>query len=188
MKGVILAGGKSKRMGKDKALISVRGESLILQVYKAIKDQVNEVIISGPQDYNTGLQVISDDPAGPNGPVGALYSILKCRGQTPEIGFFTVPVDAPHIPVDLCERLYGHRSAIATTPNQTHQTFAWWLYDDLKRIFESLTLKNTISLGCISQLCNARHILWSDETLFYNINTPNDLSRYLTDILPSYRA
>jgi len=32
----------------------------------------------------------------------------------------------------------------------------------------------------ISELCRARHIFWPDELLFYNINTPNDLSAYLT--------
>ena len=188
MKGVILAGGKSKRMGQDKALISVGGESLIFHVYKAFKHQVNEIVISGSQDYNTGLQVISDDPDGPKGPVGALYSIWKYREQTTESGFFTVPVDAPHIPENLCERLYGNKSAIATTPNRTHQAFAWWLYDDLTELFENLNSDNSISLGRISRMCKARHVLWADETLFYNINTPNDLSRYLTDIAPAYRA
>jgi len=133
MKGVILAGGNSKRMGRDKALIRVNNKTLIGHVYTSIKTQVNEVVISGLHDYGLGIPVINDDPKGPKGPVGALFAIWSSREEELSPGFFTVPVDAPRLPNDLCQRLYGDRSAIAVN----------------------------------------------------NINTPNDLSRYLTDIAPS---
>ena len=186
MKGIILAGGKSKRMGKDKARLHVDGVRLIDLVYDAFKRQVDEVIISGLYDYRLRLPVISDLPTGPRGPVAGLYAVwtfLKERGVVD--GFFTVPVDAPRMPHDLCERLYGDKSAVAISSHGMHQTFAWWQMEDLERIFKTINFEDNISLKYITNELNARQIHWADEKLFYNINTPNDLSEYLTANAPS---
>jgi len=126
-----------------------------------------------------GLRVIKDDPSGPRGPVAALYSAWKTMPNTDE-GFFTAPVDGPNVPGDICERLYGERSAIAKAPDGLHQAFAWWRLEDLKSAFAQVDLKKPLSLIQVAKLCHVRHIFWSHESLFYNINTPNDLSAYLT--------
>ena len=181
MKGIILAGGQSKRMGEDKAILEVNGSRLIDRVYDAFKRQVDEVMLSSPHDYGLGIPVVSDISLGPRGPVAGLYAAwayLKQRGEPK--GFFTVPVDAPLLPMDLCERLYGDKSAVAVSSNGMHQTFAWWHMDDLARIFQTANFEDKMSLKCIVNKSNARHVFWPDEKLFYNINTPNDLSEYLT--------
>ena len=43
--GVILAGGKSKRLGRDKALETFNGEPLILKVISSIETLVDEIIV-----------------------------------------------------------------------------------------------------------------------------------------------
>jgi len=179
MKLVILAGGKAMRMGEDKAELSLGNYRLIDRVYSRVKTQCNEVLVSGNHDYGLGLGIVPDSPSGPRGPVAALYSVMKALSKTDE-GFFTVPVDGPNLPHDLCERLYGDRSSLAESLDGLHQTFAWWRLDDLKSAFAQVSLSQSVSLLHISELCRARHIFWPDELLFYNINTPNDLSAYLT--------
>lgn len=185
MKCVILTGGESKRMGRDKALITINGKRMIDHVYDLLKTQVNDLAISGNENYNLKLPVITDASQGPQGPVAALYAAWLLSKSVSSPGFFTVPVDAPNFPDNLCERLYGLRSAIAVTPTRTHQAFGWWLYNDLTDLFERDDLETSLSLKRVAEICNARHVEWSDETLFYNINTPNDLNRYLTEIAPS---
>ena len=182
MKGIILAGGQSKRMGQDKALMMVNGKPLIRIVHDLLKPQVNQIAISGYQNYNLNIPYISDSPQGPKGPVAALYAVWQLRGETTTSGFFTVPVDCPNFPNNLCERLYGERSAIAVTPTRTHQAFGWWLYKDLKFVFDREYLQTSFSLKRVAEICDARHVQWLDEKLFYNINTPNDLNRYLAEI------
>jgi len=112
MKCVILTGGESKRMGRDKALITINGKRLIDHVYDLLRTQVNDLAISGYENYNLKLPVITDAPQGPRGPAAALYAVWLLRKEATSPGFFTVPVDTPNFPDDLCERLYGQRSAL----------------------------------------------------------------------------
>lgn len=185
VKAVILAGGKSSRMGADKAQLRVRGDALILHVYNALKTQANEIIVSGEHDYGLPVSVIADLDNGPAGPVGALYAVWRSlkdttlKDTTSNEGFFTVPVDAPNIPHDLCERLYGGESAVAVAAGGMHQAFAWWRLDDLTKVFQTLDMQNSVSLKYIVRETQARQVSWADERLFYNINTPHDLRRYL---------
>ena len=181
MKAIILAGGKSSRMGQDKGRLHVNAKPLIEHVYMALKPQANAVIISGNQNYGLNLTVIKDLASGPAGPVGALYTVWMSLKNTADEGFFTVPVDAPNIPDDLCERLYGKDSAVAIAPDGMHQAFAWWWLDDLTKIFNSADLNNSLSLRYMACETGARQVYWEDEMLFYNINTPDDLRRYLDE-------
>lgn len=173
-------------MGQNKAQLSVNGETLIHRVHHALKVQANEVLISGHQNYGLDAQIITDLDNGPKGPVGALYSVwMSLKDNITDEGFFTVPVDAPNLPHDLCERLYGGDSAVAVASDGMHQTFAWWRLDELSKVFSSADLKGSLSLKYMVRETQARQVYWADESLFYNINTPDDLHRYLTKVLAS---
>lgn len=97
---IILAGGASRRMGADKALLDWKGRRAIDHVADlARKAGAAEVIISGG-DY--GLPFVAD-PDGPrSGPLGGILAgcaALRTRGVTRAL---ILTVDAPSIqPADL---------------------------------------------------------------------------------------
>ena len=60
--GFVLAGGKSNRMGRDKALILFRKKPLILRTADLLKPHVTEATLIGPPERygNLGLAVLAD--------------------------------------------------------------------------------------------------------------------------------
>ncbi len=81
--GVILAGGKSLRMGQNKALLQIDGESLIERVLRELGSVTNEIVISAndPSPFlSLGLRVISD-LFPDRGPLAGLHAAMThtCR-------------------------------------------------------------------------------------------------------------
>ena len=76
--GYILVGGKSSRLGRDKALIEVGGTPLVLRVAHAMRAAVEEVALVGsPEKYNhLGLRVIPDPITG-FGPLAGILAALE---------------------------------------------------------------------------------------------------------------
>jgi molybdopterin-guanine dinucleotide biosynthesis protein A len=75
----VQAGGESRRMGKDKALLSFLGEPLISRVLKRIAPLADEVIVTTnkPEDYAfLGYPLFSDILPG-TGALGGLLTALK---------------------------------------------------------------------------------------------------------------
>jgi len=60
--GFVLAGGKSSRMGRDKALMQVEGKPLVLRAAEILRPFVPEVTLLAPADWygNLGFPVIAD--------------------------------------------------------------------------------------------------------------------------------
>lgn len=173
---IILAGGQSRRMGQDKAVLRLGGTRLIDHVLERVFGQCETVMISGRQDYGTGLRIIPDLDKGPKGPAAGLFA--ACQAKLPGEGFFTVPVDAPRVPLHLCERLFGPGSAIAAAPDGTHQAFAWWVKADLMAAFEALGKDDSVSLKHLAKLCGARTVIWPNASGFINLNTPQDVEAF----------
>ncbi len=76
--GVILAGGKSLRMGRDKALLEVHGQSLIARAASVLSSVSDEIVVSAndPTPYTSlGLQVIADAYPG-QGPLAGLHAVM----------------------------------------------------------------------------------------------------------------
>ena len=77
--GMILAGGKARRMGGvDKGLISINGQTMIQYVLDVLKPQVHEVIINANrniQEYEKlGCTVVSDQLEDYQGPLAGFCS------------------------------------------------------------------------------------------------------------------
>lgn len=76
--GFILAGGKSRRMGTDKALLKFQEEPLLLHMIKSIEPFCDNLAISGQNsDYSAfGIDMVPDLYSD-CGPIAGIFSALK---------------------------------------------------------------------------------------------------------------
>ena len=75
--GIILAGGKSSRMGSDKGLISLNGASFISHIIEVVTPLVKEIIIvSNKTDYDVFKLKRVADMVEDSGPLAGLYTGL----------------------------------------------------------------------------------------------------------------
>jgi molybdopterin-guanine dinucleotide biosynthesis protein A len=176
---VILAGGQSTRMGSDKAIVRFAGQRLIDILIGRFAGRAERILLSAREDYDSGLQIISDDPAAPSGPVGGIFSVAAAlpEMQPGTVGFVTVPVDAPHAPADLIERLSASGTcAVARGPQRIHPTFAYWHCETVNQVRAARAPGGKApSLHWLTEQCAAISVAWPDERPFMNINRPADL-------------
>ncbi|WP_321324905.1 molybdenum cofactor guanylyltransferase [uncultured Parasphingorhabdus sp.] len=177
---VILAGGRSTRMGSDKAVIPFEGQRLIDRLVRRYSGIVDCIWLSAREDYGTGLPVVCDDPEAPAGPVGGIFSLAAAlQALKPAVeGFVTVPVDAPHAPEDLIAQLSASgRCAVAQDPQRIHPTFAYWRCDTVTAVRADWTTgARAPSLQWLARQCQATFVTWPDSQPFININRPEDLT------------
>jgi molybdopterin-guanine dinucleotide biosynthesis protein A len=107
---VIQAGGKSSRMGLNKALLPFQGELLIARVYRRLASLVNEVLITVNQTTGfefLGLPLITDVYPG-KGTLGGLFTGLQAaRGPLIAVVGCDMPFVNPillHAELDLLDR------------------------------------------------------------------------------------
>lgn len=88
--GVVLAGGRSSRMGQDKALLDYNGQSLLDHMIELLKQVgLDDVYVSG--DFK-GYRSISDSTPH-EGPAYAMHDVLQHLSGVDGVLF--VPVDTP---------------------------------------------------------------------------------------------
>lgn len=167
-------------MGQQKATITLGGERLIDRVIARYRQFTDAILISGPHDFETGLDHIADDVQAPQGPVGAIFTIASHLSamQPAYTSFVTVPVDAPFPPENLIAKLSENGScAVAEGPNRLHPTFAHWNTGVVNAVRTTHDLSgDPPSLQWMTRQCGANVISWPDEASFMNINTPEDLA------------
>ena len=101
---VILAGGDSRRMGRDKSLLPVSGRPMIAHIADRLKGLFDDIVISGgqPGDYGfLGLDVVADEIAG-RGPLMGIASALE---RTKNDLTFVIACDIPDFERGLVARL-----------------------------------------------------------------------------------
>jgi molybdopterin-guanine dinucleotide biosynthesis protein A len=137
--GIILAGGKSSRMGGgDKCLLPLGGRPILAHVIESLKPQVAELIISANGDPTRfsafGLPVVADRLGFYAGPLAGILAGLEwTRTNRPESRFvITAASDTPFLPLDLARRLRlaGGKGepnlAVARSAEGIHPVFGLW--------------------------------------------------------------
>ena len=108
--GAIIAGGRSRRFGSDKAEALFGGVRLIDHVIAGMQPQVHSLVICGR--FMPGHLCLSDRPREGLGPLGGIAAALDyARGRDFD-GVLTSACDTPLVPQDLAERLVGLEPAI----------------------------------------------------------------------------
>ena len=123
---IILAGGEGKRTGgADKGLIVYKEQPLIEHVIDAVKNQVDDIVISANRNTNNYKQystmVISDDASNYRGPLAGIAACLKhCKHER----VLVVACDMPDLPRNLVSQLFNdmHDKAVSiATVDKYHQ-------------------------------------------------------------------
>lgn len=111
--GLILAGGRARRMGgEDKGLIRLAGRPMVEHVLERFGPQVGEVVINANRNAEQygryGHRVIPDVIDDFPGPLAGMLSAMEAVRQP---WLAVVPCDSPLLPRDLVQRLFA--SALA---------------------------------------------------------------------------
>jgi molybdopterin-guanine dinucleotide biosynthesis protein A len=180
--GVILAGGKSSRMGQDKGLLLLNNQPLVKHVIQTLKPITNQIIIiSNNDDYKIfGYPVFGDIFKG-KGPVGGIHTALT-HSQTKKN--IIISCDTPFVSVELLTYLLKQsikfQVTVAEFNNKIHPLIGVY-HQSIKSTFKSNLDKNQLKLMLVNQSLNCNIVKmdgkFNDKKLFYNINTPSDLKQ-----------
>ena len=101
--GVVLAGGDSRRMGRDKALLSLDGRTLLSRSFSLLSTVCDRVVVA---DRGRGLQPDAESLADGPGR-GPAAGILGAASAVPRGALLVLACDLPHVGADLLSRLLG---------------------------------------------------------------------------------
>jgi molybdopterin-guanine dinucleotide biosynthesis protein A len=188
--GVILAGGRARRMGGgDKAFLVLDGVPLIERVTDRLRPQVAAMVISanGAEERfaRFGLPVVADTVPGFAGPLAGLLAGMEWARTT--VGgashVVTVAVDTPFFPADLVARLSsavpGGGLAVAASGGRPHPVFALTSLGLAADLAAFIAERRSLKVADW-QARQVATVVDFDPTAeggdpFFNINTPDDL-------------
>lgn len=183
MTGIVLAGGRSSRMGRNKAFMEWQGQSMLGRSIEVLRSVFSEIIIStnNPELYGEYNVKIVPDIYKDCGPLGGLHACLKAAQY--KYSFF-VACDMPFLNVEVIRFLAeftGKDSAIVPdVAGGLHPLHAFYHKDCLPIIEKRLEAKRLKTLE-IYEECSVCYVREDDfrefpqiERVFSNINTPQE--------------
>jgi len=184
--GIVLAGGASVRLGQDKALVEVAGQTLVERVVDVLRSLVDEIVLVTPSPERLawlGLPAVNDIYPG-IGTLGGLHAGLAA-------------IENPYGLVVGCDMPFLNRDLLAYMISQAGD--AEVIIPRVGRFYEPLhalyarsilpVLEEGIIAGQrrIRQACAGLRTRYICETeidrydpqhlSFFNVNTPDDLKR-----------
>jgi len=110
--GAILAGGRSERMGRPKALVELGGRPLLSHpVGAVVAAGLEPVVVAKPDSELPALECpVVREPAEPAHPLCGLTAALEAAGTRPAV---VLAGDMPFVPPELIAWLAGLRDSIA---------------------------------------------------------------------------
>jgi molybdopterin-guanine dinucleotide biosynthesis protein A len=181
--GVVLAGGQSRRFGRDKAVAQLDGRRLIERVAARALPQTAALAISG-RDYGLRLPVIPDAMAS-EGPLTGVLSALRWGRACGFSAVASFSCDAPFFPPDLVARLAEKASpafgcSFAVANGTRHPVFALWKISALGRLQEVYDTGTRSLMAAQDRIGSAAVIFAAGPgpggDMFFNINRPDDQS------------
>lgn len=180
--GLVLAGGESRRMGRDKALLVRDGKTQLAHISALLGQVVDRVFVStrAEQQFDaerSRFEQIVDRRDG----IGPVAGILSAMEEYPDVDWLVVACDLPNIDEPTLSYLLENRSL--TQPFTAFKSS----HDDLPeplcalyRVGSAAIIREFVDA---SMVCPRKILIRSDTKLLVqpnpvaldNINTPDDL-------------
>jgi molybdopterin-guanine dinucleotide biosynthesis protein A len=185
--GLVLMGGRSRRMGSDKALMDVRGVPQREFLFHELRHVCDDAFTSCRADQHVPgwMNPIYDSAQVP----GPLNGILSAFGRYTESAWLTVAVDMPCVDRAVLSFLISHRD-----PKRLATSFYNELTGDLEPM---LTLWEPGALNLLVDQCSdgnysalsflnshpVKGVCPPSVETFTNLNTPDDVRRFAYQLL-----
>ena len=179
--GVLLAGGKSRRMGQDKARLTFNGRPLVDRTLELLESLFRRIIIAGdrPDLARENLPAIPD--IFPGSALGGLHTGLQAATTD---WIFAAPCDMPFPDARIVEKLLqqrtGYDAVVPRTPDGYEPVFALYHKNCLPQM-EALLRNNQFRIYDFYQRIRIRYLDppelpagWQRALL--NLNTPSQLA------------
>lgn len=188
--GVVLCGGRSSRMGRDKAWLPVGDETMLQRVVRIVGEAVDEARVVAAEGQHlpalpTGVRVLRD-PQPEQGPLLGLATALN-DGPTRA---YVSSCDLPHLTAGFITRVFaGLGDAEACVPvagGRRHPLAAAYRGDILPIVHELLQAGERRLSALLDRLTVSELTLCEgdpDAACLTNVNTPDDYTA-VTPALP----
>jgi molybdenum cofactor guanylyltransferase len=192
MRVVLLAGGKSKRMGEDKLFLPLQGKPMIqCMIEKLLKTYFSvHVITSGSNQKKIAESLppellkniaIFQDVYPDKGPIGGIYSGLFYSDE-PQV--FVLAADLPLFKPELMvamEKEFSHKDALIPQTEKGYEPLFAIYAKSCQNVFLKMIQENNLKISNSYGLISARifpkekiSTLDPTYTSFFNINTQAD--------------
>jgi molybdopterin-guanine dinucleotide biosynthesis protein A len=186
MTGIILSGGKSSRMGANKAFLHVGGERLIDRTVRIFKEIFPEVILvtNSPLDYLDQDCTIATDIIKGKGPLGGIYTGLFHASHE---RIFMAACDMPFLNRAFIKYMMDHCAdfdiVVPELPDglqPLHAIYSRRCLPAIKRLIDKDQLKITGFYKGLKKLTIPEDVTKRFDPkgmMFINVNTEEDLER-----------
>ena len=187
--GAILAGGQSKRMGKDKLFLEFNNKKLIEHTLDKVKKYLKKIIIITNQDnkffFENNLTTVKDCVEGQLGPlVGILTAMKWAKENLSKCSWIaTFPCDTPFFPESIIKRFIEESEKkeslilCASSHGRKHNIFGLWSLDLYEKLKDDLINKKVRKVQDWTEKNKIKNLefKFKDYDPFFNINTQEDL-------------
>lgn len=181
--GAILAGGQSRRMGRDKATLLFAGQTMAARIEGVLRQVCGTVLIAGdrPDLSHAGLRVVPD--LFPGSSLGGLHGALSAA-TTPWL--LAVACDVPLVSVELLRALLARRAdydiVVPRGARGVEPLCALYARATLPGMERRLLRGELAIQGLFAEYrtgyLDVRELAPDAERLLRNFNTPDDLAAF----------
>ncbi len=180
--GIILAGGRSSRMGKDKAMIEWNHKTLLQNAVDILKPFCSEILISSSKATHLveGTILVADE-LPQQAPLIGIYSCLKKSSNTYNL---VLSCDMPLVTNSVLELLISHMvnaDLIVPSNNEQLEPLCAIYSKELLPIIEKKIRDQSFSLHDL--IAKSKHFIVPfprmNPDLFSNLNSPEDLKNIM---------
>ncbi|MCF8610980.1 molybdenum cofactor guanylyltransferase [Gordonia sp. HY285] len=186
--GIILAGGRSRRMGQDKAALDFEGATMLTRIAATVSQRCAPVLVAAPEtsqayrelSKESDLEWVTDEKEG-SGPLGGLVAALRAAAEVGADAAFVCATDMPLIEVGLIDELVAgltdSTDAVIARDAQRDHPMAGVYRTSAVGALEALVDAGELRMGAAIDAIHTRRVTVTDENWLTNVDAPEDLHR-----------